>query len=422
MKKLIIVLVALSITVVGMSQNLIRGSIQQGSAPNKVNVVFIPTYNSLPAAPAPGEYVNYVSVSIGIPQSEAATASIDLSKITIQGVGPFTGLVFTPAVGTGYNKTLNVQSGGSNGTGNEQLKIFSWVSTNLGAVTGMSWTAGTPFTGVTITFNSTVVPPPTAKIKLLDLSNEGGADDGNSLFVVSTNANGDVTDYDPVTGFFRSLTGQAGSNNATVGTYTTGDRFVQTDLLISLPVTLTSFSGYKNGGKNTLNWTVASEVNNRGFEVLRSADGVNYSSIGFVNSQVGGFSNSEQHYTFDDNSPSGKKQYYQLNQKDIDGRSKLSGIVMITRDKPTTLDISGLFPNPARTEVKLMIEAPQAGKITLLVSDMNGKTVIQKIESVGLGSNTVPVDITKLATGRYLVKLLCQSSDCETAGVMFNKE
>jgi hypothetical protein len=95
---------------------------------------------------------------------------------------------------------------------------------------------------------------------------------------------------------------------------------------------------------------------------------------------------------------------------------------MITRDKPTTLDISGLYPNPARTNVKLMIEAPQAGKITVLVTDMNGKTVIQKVESVGLGSNTIPVDITTLATGRYLIKLLCQSSDCETASALFNKE
>jgi hypothetical protein len=192
--------------------------------------------------------------------------------------------------------------------------------------------------------------------------------------------------------------------------------------LTTLPVSFINFSGYKSGGKNTLNWTVASEMNNRGFEVLRSTDGVNYSSIGFVNSQVGGYTNSEQHYTFDDNSPSGKKQYYQLNQKDIDGHGKLSNIVMITRDKPTSLDISGLFPNPARTNVKIMIEAPQAGKVTVLVTDMNGKTVIQKVESVGLGSNTIPVDITKLATGRYLVKLQCQSSDCETASALFNKE
>jgi hypothetical protein len=191
----------------------------------------------------------------------------------------------------------------------------------------------------------------------------------------------------------------------------------------TLPVSFINLSGYKNGSKNTLNWKTAGEQNNRGFEVQRSGDGINYSAIGFVNTLANdGNSSTELSYSFDDNSPAaGKKQYYQLKQIDIDGRTKLTNIIVITGEKPTALSISGLFPNPARTNVKLMIEAPQAGKITVLVTDMNGKTVIQKVESVGLGSNTIPVDITTLATGRYLIKLLCQSSDCETAIALFNK-
>src|SRR5436190_9865018 len=193
---------------------------------------------------------------------------------------------------------------------------------------------------------------------------------------------------------------------------------------LALPVNLLNLSGYKNGSKNTLNWKTAGEQNNRGFEVQRSRDGINYTAIGFVNSLANdGNSTAELNYNFDDISPAAsRRQYYQLKQIDIDGRNKLSNIIVIVGEKPTSLSISGVFPNPARTEVKLMIEAPQAGKITVLVTDINGKTVMQKVESVGLGSNTIPVDITKLATGRYLVKLLCQSSDCETATALFNKE
>jgi len=149
---------------------------------------------------------------------------------------------------------------------------------------------------------------------------------------------------------------------------------------------------------------------------------VNYSSIGFVNSQVGGFTNEEQHYTFDDPNPTGKKQYYRLNQKDIDGNGKLSNVVMITRDRPTVLGIGGLFPNPASTLVNVIIDAPQRDKITIVVTDMGGKMVIQQQASVDLGSNTVPVNIGKLSNGSYLVKLICQSSDCETAAAKFNKQ
>ncbi len=193
--------------------------------------------------------------------------------------------------------------------------------------------------------------------------------------------------------------------------------------LTVLPVSLINFSGYKNGAKNTLRWTAASEINNRGFDVQRSTDGVNYSSIGFVNSQApGGFSNSELSYTFDDNSPVGKKQYYRLNQLDIDSRSKLSNVVMITGDKPTLLGIGGIFPNPARTQVTIIIEAVMKDKVTVIVTDMTGKTVIQRQANVDMGSNTVPVDIAKLAGGSYLVKLTCQASDCESAVGKFNKQ
>jgi hypothetical protein len=200
------------------------------------------------------------------------------------------------------------------------------------------------------------------------------------------------------------------------------DNQLTSTALITLPVNLINFSGYKNGGKNTLNWTVASEINNHGFDVLRSTDGVNYSPIGFVNSRVNGYSNSEVHYTFDDNSPVGKKQYYRLNQKDIDGKSKLSNIVMIKGDKPTLLGIGGLFPNPARTQVNVIIDAPKRDKVTVMITDMAGKTVIRQQANVDLGSNTVPVDIAKLPGGSYLVKLICQSSDCETAVAKFNKQ
>jgi hypothetical protein len=117
-----------------------------------------------------------------------------------------------------------------------------------------------------------------------------------------------------------------------------------------------------------------------------------------------------------------RKQYYRLKQTDIDGRSKLSNIVMITGDKPASLSISSLFPNPASTMVNVIIDAPKRDKVTLIMSDINGKMVKQQLVNVDIGSNTVPVEISNLAKGSYLVKLVCQSSDCETAVGKFNKQ
>ena len=94
----------------------------------------------------------------------------------------------------------------------------------------------------------------------------------------------------------------------------------------------------------------------------------------------------------------------------------------ITGNIPTSLSIGGLFPNPASTQVNVIIDAPKRDKIMVIVTDMGGKTVIQQQANVDIGSNTVPVDIAKLAGGSYMVKLTCQSSDCQTVGAKFNKQ
>ena len=206
--------------------------------------------------------------------------------------------------------------------------------------------------------------------------------------------------------------------------YSTGIARITTNVNVSLPVNMLNFSGYKSGAKNVLRWTTANEQNNAGFEVQRSANGISYSTIGFVNSLAGGGnSGSDLSYSFDDNSPAAsRKSYYRLNQKDIDGRSKLSNIVVISGDKPTLLGISGIFPNPASTLVNVIIDAPKRDDVTLVVMDVTGKTISQKIVNVETGSNTVPVEIGKLASGSYMVKVVCKSSDCETAVSKFVKQ
>lgn len=192
--------------------------------------------------------------------------------------------------------------------------------------------------------------------------------------------------------------------------------------LYALPANLISFSGYKDGSRNQLHWTTASESNNRGFELQRSTDGINYTVIGFINSlAIGGNSVTQLNYAFTDNNPAGSKQYYRLRQVDIDNHSKFSNIVLIKGDKPVTLMIDGLFPNPASTSVNVLIAAPNKDKVTMVIIDVEGRKVSQQIVKVETGNNTIPVDISHLSNGTYMVKLVC-SSNCESAVAKFVKQ
>jgi hypothetical protein len=190
----------------------------------------------------------------------------------------------------------------------------------------------------------------------------------------------------------------------------------------SLPVTLLNFSGYKDGSRNQLRWTTATEINNRGFDVQRSADGINYSSIGFVNSTAnGGNSNDRLSYGFTDNNPAGIKHYYRLRQEDLDGRSKLSNVVLIRSERANDVMIDGLFPNPANDVVNVLVSVPGRTKLTMLVTDMAGRTLSQKVVSAETGSNTIQLDVSSIARGTYLVRVVCEDG-CEPVPAKFVKQ
>jgi uncharacterized protein YjdB len=198
--------------------------------------------------------------------------------------------------------------------------------------------------------------------------------------------------------------------------------FIGTIPNVPLPVTLLTFSGYRNGNHNLLKWTTASEVDNLGFQVERSSDGLNYTSIGFVNSLApNGNSNALLNYTFIDNNISGSKQYYRLRLVDIYRREKLSNVILIKGNRPTLLSIDGLYPNPANNIVNVIVDAPNHDEVTLLVTDVNGKLLMKQEAVVESGVNTIPVNITRFVNGSYFVKIICRSN-CVTQVKKFIKQ
>lgn len=67
----------------------------------------------------------------------------------------------------------------------------------------------------------------------------------------------------------------------------------------TLPVTFTKLSAKVEGKQLIVDWQTASEKNNSYFEVLASADGINFSVIGTVNAKsVGGTSSTALDYRF----------------------------------------------------------------------------------------------------------------------------
>jgi hypothetical protein len=172
----------------------------------------------------------------------------------------------------------------------------------------------------------------------------------------------------------------------------------------ALPVGITKFSGEHQSSKNVLTWSTATEQNNKGFEVQRSIDGVNYSTIAFVNSKApNGNSNSTLNYIFEDSKPLANN-HYRLKQVDKDEKVNYTNVVVLKGLKFAALQISRMYPNPVAATLNMLVSAPSSDHVTFIVSDLAGKIVLQKAAAIVAGDNNIRLNVERLRAGSYMIK------------------
>jgi len=167
-----------------------------------------------------------------------------------------------------------------------------------------------------------------------------------------------------------------------------------------LPVELVSFEGMVKECMATLNWKVASEESFSHYEIERSEDGTNFSTIKKIE---GTNTNSTKYYRFEDKAIQAEN-YYRLKMIDLDGSYEYSNVISLTSDcNESNLN---LFPNPASiSDGKLYVNV-QANKekLDFRVIDVLGRTVKTFSTDVEVGiMNTITLDISGLAEGSYFL-------------------
>ena len=160
-----------------------------------------------------------------------------------------------------------------------------------------------------------------------------------------------------------------------------------------------------------LDFSTAWEINNRGFEVERSTNGVYWSNIGFV----AGNGNSTQvlNYTFPTslagiNTP---VVYYRLKQVDFNGQFEYSQVRTI-RLSGAVAKAESIYPNPAMNKVSVSLSGIAAGEAVMVsVMDMTGKVVLTASQMAEEGSFTLDMNVENLQKGNYIVNISSQSTN-----------
>jgi hypothetical protein len=161
---------------------------------------------------------------------------------------------------------------------------------------------------------------------------------------------------------------------------------------ITLPVELKKFKAIATTKGNLINWTMENEKGGMTYSLLRSTDGIHFSTIWKENS------NTASTYKYVDQDMNTSVVYYQLKWVTQEGMVHYSGLQRIVQSKP--MQVNDIYFNGH----SLVIQNPQSAII--MVMDASGKVLLNR--QIAAGANTVSMaDRNK---GVYFYKLVSLES------------
>lgn len=148
-------------------------------------------------------------------------------------------------------------------------------------------------------------------------------------------------------------------------------------------------------------WTTATEQNNKGFSVERATQlDEGFETIAWLEGQ--GNSQTPQSYQFEDKDVKvGQLYYYRLQQTDLSGQKTSSIIVSAKVEQAMTVELS---PNPASQVLWVDIEAKKLSNGYIRVVDMLGQ-IVHEEQLAKETKNLLPLDLTPYASGVYILQV-----------------
>lgn len=167
-----------------------------------------------------------------------------------------------------------------------------------------------------------------------------------------------------------------------------------------IPIELVDFSVRSTVNSVELTWSTASEINNKGFQVERSEDGVHFGALDFIKGQ-GNAEGLTRYNSVDKTAFFGVDYYYRLNQIDNDGKEKLSKTMSVKRAFTKAFSFA---PNPANNVISLNFDVEKAA---FRVYDLFGKLILSTVSS---NNNVLAMDISALHSGNYILEMTANGS------------
>jgi hypothetical protein len=170
-----------------------------------------------------------------------------------------------------------------------------------------------------------------------------------------------------------------------------------------LPVQITDITAQLQTGKKVaVNWTSATETNLANYQVQRSTNGSSFSTVGTVAAKgAGSYSYLDDLTTINNQTPT---IYYRLEAVDKDGSKTYSKVVSC--QLLVVSKVLSIYPNPVQATLFAQVTESKAGKVTIVITDMQGKLLRNQTAAVNAGVTALSVDASGLAAGNYVLVII----------------
>jgi hypothetical protein len=188
---------------------------------------------------------------------------------------------------------------------------------------------------------------------------------------------------------------------------TTGSGFAP---LSTLPVTFVNFYVAKENENIKITWSTANENRNNHFEIERSVDGINWSSIAIIAGN--GNSNSISKYSYVDKKINSASIYYRIKQVDEDGRAMYTAIKSVTGDKTASMEIAVSSSN----NITIAFNSVQSS-VKIKIWTLNGESVLNQSFNE---SAYISFTLSSHSRGVYVLQVIDGNHKSESKKVFLN--
>lgn len=326
-------------------------------------------------------FTQFSGTSVDYYSSSAAAPSVNRIIATVSGPSQDIGCLGASVQNAGTGKTALVTSQGSYFRTDKVIKL-----TPAASNTTTNYNVSLYYTAAELSPAWTAAEIPA--LKMLKVK------DGVDIYGTITSADAQL-----VTPTFTDNSATGGYYKYT-GNFTGFSQLMLVSPNTAIPIRLLSFEAYARRNSIVLSWSTAQELNNKGFNLERSTDGVHFVSIAWIDGKIN--SQVKSDYLYADNFvQANTTYYYRIRQVDINNAEDISSTrqARISR-QGISVTVS---PVPAKDAVKLFVGGT-GNAANLELYDTKGQ-LVKTWKQVNVSGSAL-LNTSELPSGIYLLNII----------------